>query len=123
MPRALVVGGTGPTGPYVVNGLRQRGYTTTILHTGKHEIDEIPADVEHLHTSPHDPAAFQSTIGDRTYDVTIVMYGRLRAIAEIMQGRTGQFISVGGVLYSYRIPRESDRLLRKRHSSCAKKSS
>ena len=97
MPTALVVGGTGPTGPYVVHGLRERGYTTTILHTGKHEIDEIPGDVEHLHTSPYDPEAFLATIGERTFDVTIVMYGRLRAIATIMRGRTGQFISVGGV--------------------------
>ena len=24
--KALVVGGTGPTGPYIVNGLLQRGY-------------------------------------------------------------------------------------------------
>jgi hypothetical protein len=41
-PRALVIGGTGPTGPFIVNGLRARGYATAILHRGTHEIDEIP---------------------------------------------------------------------------------
>ena len=41
MPRALVIGGTGPTGPFVVGGLLERGYDVTILHTGHHEIPEI----------------------------------------------------------------------------------
>ena len=40
--RALVVGGTGPTGHFIVNGLRDRGYSVAILHTGRHELDEIP---------------------------------------------------------------------------------
>ncbi len=34
---ALVVGGTGPTGPYIVEGLLQRGYQVAILHRGEHE--------------------------------------------------------------------------------------
>ena len=41
MRRALVVGGTGPTGPFIVNGLRDRGYAVAMLHTGRHERDEI----------------------------------------------------------------------------------
>ena len=93
---ALVIGGTGPTGPFVVNGLHARGFTTTILHTGRHEVPEIPSDVEHVHVSPHDADAFAAAIGSRTFDVTVAMYGRLRAIAEIMVGKTGQFISIGG---------------------------
>ena len=94
---ALVIGGTGPTGPFIVNGLRARGFRTTILHTGRHEVAEIPPDVEHLHASPHDGDAFAAAIGSREFDVTLAMYGRLRAIAEIMVDRTGQFISIGGV--------------------------
>ena len=50
MATALVVGGTGPTGPHIVNGLLERGYQVAILHTGAHESDEIPASVEHIHT-------------------------------------------------------------------------
>ena len=38
MQTALVVGGTGPTGPFIVNGLRERGYRVTIFHRGTHEI-------------------------------------------------------------------------------------
>ena len=50
--RALVIGGTGPTGHFIVNGLRERGYRVAILHRGRHELPEIPDDVEHIHTDP-----------------------------------------------------------------------
>ena len=48
--RALVIGGTGPTGHFIVNGLLERGYEVAILHRGSHEIPEIPPEVEHIHT-------------------------------------------------------------------------
>ena len=38
---AIVVGGTGPTGPHVVRGLLDRGFAVTIVHTGRHEREEI----------------------------------------------------------------------------------
>ena len=41
----LVIGGTGPTGPFVVNGLLERGHDVTICHTGNHEVAEIPRTV------------------------------------------------------------------------------
>ena len=52
MKTAVVIGGTGPTGPYVVNGLIDRGFQVTILHTGRHETDLIGPEVEHIHTDP-----------------------------------------------------------------------
>jgi nucleoside-diphosphate-sugar epimerase len=93
---ALVIGGTGPTGHYIVNGLLDRGYTVAMLHTGRHELDEIPSTVEHLHTDPFSEEALRGTLGTRTFDLTIAAYGRLRRIAEIMARRTGRFISIGG---------------------------
>ena len=54
MNTALVVGGTGPTGPYVVNGLVNRGFQVTILHTGRHESEIIGPEVEHIHSDPFD---------------------------------------------------------------------
>lgn len=33
--KALVVGGTGPTGPFLVQGLLARGFGVTILHRGE----------------------------------------------------------------------------------------
>jgi len=96
-PRALVVGGTGPTGIWIVHGLVGRGYDVTILHRGQHERAETPAGVEHLHADPYDEQATTAALDGRTFDVTIAMYGRLRRLAEITKGRTGQFVSVGGV--------------------------
>ncbi len=92
-----MIGGTGPTGHFLVAGLRARGYEVAILHSGRHEVAEIPRDVEHVHTDPFDPAAFAAAIGARTFDVCVATYGRLRRIAEAMVGRCGRFLSVGGV--------------------------
>lgn len=43
--KALVIGGTGPTGPYIVKGLIERGYRVSIFHSGAHETD-LPDEVE-----------------------------------------------------------------------------
>jgi nucleoside-diphosphate-sugar epimerase len=94
--RALLIGGTGPTGHFIVGGLRRRGYEVTILHTGTHEVPEIPSDVEHLHTDPFSEQALQDGLGERRFDLCIAAYGRLRAIARVMAGRTERFVSIGG---------------------------
>lgn len=82
--RALVIGGTGPTGPMVVEGLIRRGYQITILHSGKHEV-EFSSPVEHIHGSAHFPKALKAALGARAFDLVIAMYGRLRHIAEIVR--------------------------------------
>ena len=97
MTTALVVGGTGPTGPLVVNGLRDRGHDVTILHTGRHETDLIGPEVEHIHTDPFDVDRTSDALGDRTFDLAVVMYGRLRDLARLLVGRCGHFVSIGGV--------------------------
>ena len=94
--KALVIGGTGPSGHLIVNGLLRRGYEVAILHTGRHEVEEIPATVEHIHTDPFSADALIGALADRGFDLTIAAYGRLRRIAEIMAGRTDRFISIGG---------------------------
>ena len=91
---ALVIGGTGPTGPYIVNGLLERGYEVTIMHSGVHEA-EFAGPVEDLHGDVHFAETLQETLGDRTFDLVIAQYGRLRVAAEFMVGRTGRFIGVG----------------------------
>ena len=93
---ALVVGGTGPTGPYIVNGLLERGYTVAILHRGSHEVDEIPPEVEHIHTDPYDEQCLAAALAQRRFDLCIATYGRLRAIARVMADRCERFLSAGG---------------------------
>jgi len=94
---ALVVGGTGPTGPLVVNGLIERGYDVTILHTGRHETDLIGPEVRHIHTDPFDGEATAEALGDESFDLVVAMYGRLRMLAPLLAGRCGHFVSIGGV--------------------------
>ncbi len=55
MSRALVVGGTGSTGPYIVNALLADGYEVVIFHTGTHEVD-FDGPVEHRHGDARDAA-------------------------------------------------------------------
>ena len=94
---ALVVGGTGPTGPLVVNGLIERGFDVTILHTGRHETELIDPEVRHIHTDPFDGEATGEALGGEDFDVAVVMYGRLRVLAQLLAERCDHFVSIGGV--------------------------
>lgn len=95
----LVIGGTGPSGPLIVNGLVERGHTVTILHTGRHEVDTLPpmSVVPHIHADPFDEESFREGLGARTFDVVFAMYGRLRMITEVLVGRTPRLFSIGGI--------------------------
>ena len=95
----LVIGGTGPSGPYIVNGLVERGHQVTILHTGRHEVTTLPPQsvVPHIHADPFDEASFTEAIGQRNFDVVFAMYGRLRMLVEVLVGRTPRLFSIGGV--------------------------
>ncbi|MGE0823409.1 MAG: epimerase [Candidatus Binatia bacterium] len=95
--KALVVGGTGPTGPFIVNGLLQRGYQVTIFHRGTHEIPEIPPEVEHIHGDPHFRETIDEALHGRTFDLAVVTYGRIRFVAEALVGKVGRFVGIGGV--------------------------
>ena len=60
--KALVVGGTGPTGPYIIEGLQKRGYELTLYHRGVHEPDDLPEVDHHLHGDPFDLETLQKEI-------------------------------------------------------------
>ena len=95
----LVIGGTGPSGPLIVNGLFERGHRVTVLHTGRHEVDALPpmSAVPHIHCDPFDEASFRDGLGERTFDVVFAMYGRLRMIVDVLVGRTPRLFSIGGI--------------------------
>ncbi|MBV1876540.1 MAG: hypothetical protein KUG79_02745 [Pseudomonadales bacterium] len=94
--KALVVGGTGPTGPYLVNGLIERGYEVAILHRGSHELEEIPSQVEHIHVDPHFRETLDEGLKGRTFDLAVATYGRIRIVAEALIGKTPRLVAVGG---------------------------
>jgi nucleoside-diphosphate-sugar epimerase len=93
--KALMIGGTGPSGPYVVNGLIDRGYEVTILHGGQHEV-EFKQPIEHIHTDPHFEETLAPALEGRSFDVVLATYGRMRIIAELLKDKTARFIGVGG---------------------------
>jgi nucleoside-diphosphate-sugar epimerase len=68
-----------------------------MLHSGKREIPEIPQDVAHIHADAYSADSFKKALDNRTFDLCICTYGRLRMVAEITAGRVGRFISIGGV--------------------------
>jgi nucleoside-diphosphate-sugar epimerase len=103
--RALVIGGTGPTGMPIVRRLVDAGHDVTILHRGTHERAETPPQVAHLHADPFDEGSLRRALDEpagggakpATWDVVVAMYGRLRRVVEVTAGRCGHFVSVGGV--------------------------
>jgi nucleoside-diphosphate-sugar epimerase len=94
--KVLVIGGTGPTGIPLVQGLVDRGHDVTLLNRGLHPKPE-QASVPTITADPYDEASLVAALGDTTWDVVVAMYGRLRRIAELTKGRCGHFVSVGGV--------------------------
>ena len=94
---ALVVGGTGPTGPTIVNGLLERGYDVSIMHRGAHEV-EFEAEVEHIHKDPNFADALSEAVDGRPWwDLIVFSYGRLAHGVAAARGRTGRFIAIGGL--------------------------
>ena len=99
--KALVIGGTGATGPYIIDGLLKRDYEVTVLHRGMHEAD-LPAEVKHIHADPHWAEKLQEALEGKKFDLVVADYGRLRRIAEVIKGLTSRLISVGGALAIYK---------------------
>jgi nucleoside-diphosphate-sugar epimerase len=93
---ALLIGGTGPTGPPIARGLEERGFDVTVLHSGNHEVPEV-AHFRHLHGDVFSEDGLRAVLGDETFDVAIASYGRLRSIADVLTGQTGRLMSIGGV--------------------------
>lgn len=97
MTTALVVGGTGPSGPELVRVLLDAGYRVTVLHRGTHEPDEpMLREVEHLHADPHFADTLRAGLGPRTFDLVVATYGRMAVNVEVLAGRCGRFVGVGG---------------------------
>lgn len=100
MKTALVIGGSGPTGPSIVSGLKERGYRVTTLSRGVHPHDH-GQDVERIVADPHFAEPLSAALGTRDFDVVVASYGRLSVIAEVLAGRVGHLLCAGGFA-SYR---------------------
>lgn len=94
--KALVVGGTGPTGPHIVDGLCARGYEVALLHRGVHE-SGAPTDVEHIHTDPYSADALSEALEGRHFDVVLGLYGRVKAIGQAVRGHCDHLVCASGI--------------------------
>lgn len=94
----LFVGGGGPTGPSIVNGLLAAGHRVAVLNTGRHPV-EFAAPVERILADPHFLEPVRAAVRGRCFDVAIVQYGRLRLVAEALIGHVEHLVGVGGMFY------------------------
>ena len=95
MLRVLIVGGTGPTGVPLANRFLREGHECAILHSGRHPA-EFEGPVERIIGNARDGDDLRGKIGGREWDIAVCMYGRLRAQAEVLAGRTGRLIGITG---------------------------
>ncbi len=93
---ALVIGGTGPTGPFIVRGLLERGYSVSVLNRGTHDTPEIPDSVERIKGDPHFKETLSEALAGRRFDIIVATYGRIRYVAEVVAAHTDRLITVGG---------------------------
>ena len=94
--KALLIGGTGPTGLHIIRGLLDRGYAVTMLNRGSRDSAAIPPEVARLIGDPHFPDTLEAALGDRSFDIAIATYGRIRYVAEVLSTRTDRLITIGG---------------------------
>ena len=94
--KALVIGGTGPTGPHIISGLEARGYAVSMLNRGSRDHSEISSRVERIIGDPHFSDTLESALAGRTFDLVVATYGRIRLVADAMATKTDRLVSVGG---------------------------
>lgn len=95
--RTLVVGGTGPTGIFIVNFLLAAGHQVTVFNSGKHDGGAtFASDVERIYGDARDGESIRAQLGIRQWDIAICTYGRLRALATELAGKTGRLVGITG---------------------------
>ncbi|WP_340151242.1 NAD-dependent epimerase/dehydratase family protein [uncultured Sneathiella sp.] len=95
--KALLIGGTGPTGRYLINGLLERGYEVAMLNRGGRDDSHIPAEVERIKADPHFKESLASTLEGRRFDVVIGAYGRIKIVSDVLAPLTRRLITIGGM--------------------------
>jgi nucleoside-diphosphate-sugar epimerase len=96
----LFVGGSGPTGPLIVNGLLAQGHEVTVLNSGRHSAS-FAGDVEHLIADPNFFQQVDDATRGRSFGIAVAQYGRLRHVATALIGRVEHLIGVGGMFYPH----------------------
>lgn len=96
--RMLLIGGGGPSGPLIVNGLLAEQHEVSVLNTGRHPVD-YDGPVERIIADPNFLEPVQDAVRGRRFDTVIASYGRLRYVAEALTGHTEHLIGVTSTFY------------------------
>lgn len=99
--KVLLIGGTGPTGPFIVRGLEERGHQVVLLNRGKHSLAEL-SHLQTIQADPHFAESLEGALAGQEYDAVVATYGRLRIMPEIVSQVTGRFVTVGGANFEDR---------------------
>jgi 2'-hydroxyisoflavone reductase len=103
--KILILGGTGLTGPQIIQFARPRGHHITVFNRGQTEKRKgsVGDDVDRLQ-GDRDPAkgdGLKALEGDRTWDVVIDNSGffprHVKASAELLKGRASHYIFVSTI--------------------------
>lgn len=109
--KILILGGTAFTGPHLVRLALARGHSVTVFNRGRTEkrIGPLPEGVERLvgDRDPKKDDGLKALEGDRKWDVVIDTSGQIprhvRASAELLAGRAGQYIYISSIS-AYKMP-------------------
>jgi nucleoside-diphosphate-sugar epimerase len=96
--RILLIGGGGPTGPLIVNGLIAEGHEVAVMNTGRHPV-EFDAPVECIIADPNFLEPIETAVAGRSFDTVIAQYGRLRYVAQALIGHVEHLIGISSTFY------------------------
>ena len=95
----LVLGGTRFVGRAVVLDALSRGWHVTAMHRGL--TGALPAGVAHLAADRTDPAALETALGDRSFDVVVDTWAGaphvVRSATTLLRGRVGRLAFVSSL--------------------------
>lgn len=96
----LFIGGGGPTGPLIVNGLLAQGHAVTVMNSGRHPAT-FSGEVERLVADPNFFDQVRDATKGRSFSVAVAQYGRLRHVARALTGRVEHLVGIGGMFYPH----------------------
>ena len=88
--KTLVIGGTGPTGPFIVRGLVERGHEVAMLNRGSRPAEDVPASVERIQGDPHFQETLREALGRRRFDEVVRHIAPVRYDTHLFGGSHAQ---------------------------------
>jgi putative NADH-flavin reductase len=92
----LIIGGTGPTGVFMVEELLSQGNNVTIYHSGAHEA-EFSRPVRHIHGDTKTIEGLSQALASAKFDAVINTAGRIKVVVEVVKNKVERLISISGM--------------------------